>query len=169
MSYHSINISAETSLRQLALLIHDGESESSKPRFCVEGFCYCMSGKQILCLCWARSSFVRMVSTESPENLNSLDFVDYTQTVVDFEKVCITDISWTCGRDYLYVHNESCEHTFQLVGISRVSGDPFFIESNDRSLQMPRKRRCLICDVFSAQCIVFNDRLSDCDPLLCCK
>jgi snRNA-activating protein complex subunit 3 len=93
--------------------------------------------------------------------------------VFDVDGVRFDDITWSCNTPYLFCHHGCCEHIIKVLDIHEYhpSLDPNQIGDYPREVYRlkHRQRRCQVCDVLSANFIVFSDRLSEYNPCLYCQ
>jgi hypothetical protein len=85
----------------------------------------------------------------------------------------IDQLPWVLGERYLYCHQECCEHIVCLIDIlqpqpsqlvPRVQEDISQVDMQEYPRETfrakMRKRKCAICDLLSAEYIVYHDRLA---------
>jgi snRNA-activating protein complex subunit 3 len=93
--------------------------------------------------------------------------------VLDMDNIRFDDITWDFNKPYLFCHHGCCEHIIKVLDIHQIHPS---LDSG-RSGEYPREvyrsrhrqRRCQVCDVLSANFIVFCDRLSEFNPCFYCQ
>ena len=84
----------------------------------------------------------------------------------------LIDLCVRINAPYLYVHQGDCSHCFAFVSIRMASAS----DQRRRSAyprvhfqQLPRQKKCSVCDTFAAQYITVFDSLAPEDPALFCE
>lgn len=88
-------------------------------------------------------------------------------------EVPVKDIAMNVGARYLYCHLAGCEHFLYLAGVrshnklkdSRLTSDYPRLSQQAKM----KRRRCGVCEVWSAEFVVYYDRLAATNPMFYCR
>ena len=89
------------------------------------------------------------------------------------EEAVLKDIAMTVGACYLYCHLAGCEHFLYLTGIRTYNKVKDLRRTSDypRLCQQAKmkRRRCGVCELWSAEFVVYYDRLAATNPMFYCR
>ena len=88
-------------------------------------------------------------------------------------EIKVQDIPMNVGTRYLYCHKSGCEHFLYLVGIrsyNKINDLPHRSAYPRLTQQAKMKRRkCGVCEIWSAEFVVYYDRLAAVSPMFYCR
>lgn len=92
--------------------------------------------------------------------------------VADMQDTRIGDMTLRLHAPYLYVHQGDCAHVFAFQAMRVACNvDPPRRSAYPRVVlqEMPRERRCAICELYPAKYVTVADRWAPADPCLFCE
>jgi snRNA-activating protein complex subunit 3 len=89
------------------------------------------------------------------------------------ENAVVGDLDLSIGARYLYCHEHCCEHFLYMTEIRMHNSahDLPSVSDYPRLTQQAKmkRRKCGVCEVWSAEFVVYNDRLAATSPAFYCR